>query len=62
MKELDVPHWARLAVQTYRTSLKMPAAVTDRMIFARLVDCYGMPLEQEMQEVKKLIDEQAANS
>lgn len=37
-KELDVPHWAMSAVVAWRTRLILPKEVTDRMIYARLLE------------------------
>lgn len=36
-QELDVPHWARRVVNKYRFDAQLPAAFTDRMIYAQLV-------------------------
>lgn len=40
-RELDVPHWARAMVDNYRRDLKLPAEVTDRHIYAVLVEAHG---------------------
>lgn len=59
-KELDVPHWARSMVANYRTSLELPARVTDRMIYARTQECFGMNQEDIQDGVHDLIEETEA--
>lgn len=39
--ELDVPHWAIDVVQETRKQFKLPEAVTDRMIYAKLVEIHA---------------------
>lgn len=55
-KELDVPHWARHIVKNHRENLKLPPRVTDRMIYARVVES-GSHREDEVTAVMSLIDE-----
>lgn len=37
VQEMDVPHWAWAQVQEMRKKQSIPARVTDRMIYARMV-------------------------
>lgn len=39
--ELDVPHWGRERVKEMRASVGLSEAVTDRMIWARLMEYNG---------------------
>lgn len=56
-KELDVPHWAASMVSNFRSELKLPERVTDRMIFARLQETHGMNPDDEKEMVHSLITE-----
>lgn len=58
-RELDVPHWAVERVKDYRESLELSAAVTDRMIYARLLMNQDMSPEDLMESVQQLETEVA---
>lgn len=58
--ELDVPHWAVDRVKNVRSVHQLPAFVTDRMIYARLVETShtkGMTKRDQMKMLDSLRDE-----
>lgn len=58
-EERDVPHWARQVVEHHRRELELPERVTDRMIYARLVETQGLSPERERARLLSLAAETA---
>lgn len=57
-KELDVPHWAARRVQEVRAMWNLPPQITDRMIYARLLEVpAGMQLHDAIMALLEEVSE-----